>query len=167
LELDREDFISYRNQPYLSPELTGTPGKQKARHNHNHLGSVIVEWKTRGYFKPCFVRPSSTMTLSHPNTSSTAIKKTASRGKPKIFTLNNYMTYSFSTSVPKKYFSRPKAKNIDDWGEDSETVRYKGKMKSTSSKLKVKTEEIAIGLNIFRGKMRRKKAENMDYLCYF
>jgi hypothetical protein len=64
---------------------------------------------------------------NHPSGSATnmGVKKARIRATPKTVTLNNYMTYSFSSSVPKKYFSKPKVKTVDQWCEDVQTANHK------------------------------------------
>jgi hypothetical protein len=67
---------------------------------------MIIEWKGKGYFKPCIARPSSTMTIN--NIASNGLLTVT----PKTTTLSNYIGFSSCSSAPKKYFSKPKVRHL-------------------------------------------------------
>lgn len=56
---------------------------------------MIVEWKGKLYNKPYLARPSSTMGLSRENNRNS----------------NSFYGFVSQSSAPRKYFSKPKARN--------------------------------------------------------
>ena len=132
--------MSYRSKIYSNPDEIKVIENEKIN-KYNYQNSMIVEWKGKLYQKPFVVRPSSTIGISVESATPTN---------------KGFIGLTSHSSVARKYFSKPKhRKNLSN--SSSNTTEIYGSNILNNSKMKLKTEEIAIGLNMFRGKVHRKK----------
>jgi hypothetical protein len=68
----------------------------------------------------------------------------------------NFMGLTSNFTVPKKYFSKLRVKQFE---HNNNEMKIPDQRRSTNEIGKrVKTQEIAIGLNMFRGKMKKRKS---------
>lgn len=120
---------------------------------------MIVEWKGKVFQKPCLARPSSTIGVSQNCTTNPNSNTNSNLIAGPMTPITNFVGFYSHSSAPKKYFSKPKNRKnyIINTNENSEVT---GSNILNNSKLKLKTEEIAIGLNMFRGKIHRKKVNS-------
>lgn len=94
MELDKEDFVSYRSKGFFNSEEIKLIDNDKIN-KYNYQNSMIVEWKGKIFQKPHTLRPSSTLGI---------LDNCPPAG--------TFFGPTNTSSVARKYFAKAKKKNI-------------------------------------------------------